>query len=124
MAAHVTRNEAGAVPSPGEIEATMRAEGLTPRRWGNAPGDTYAWHEHGYHKVLYCLAGSIVFHTRTDASKAATVHLIERLRACGFVLCDAQVPTDHLAHMGAIEIPRDDYLRQLKAALNVTAQLT
>jgi quercetin dioxygenase-like cupin family protein len=44
----------------------MRAQGLEPRRWGNGPGDTYGWHEHGYHKVLYCLSGSIVFHTRTD----------------------------------------------------------
>ena len=66
MGAHVTRNEAGRQPSPGEVEAEMRAEGLSPRRWGNAPGDTYGWHEHGYHKVLYCLSGSIVFHTRSD----------------------------------------------------------
>ena len=26
-------------------------------------GDAYARHEHGYHKVLFCLSGSIVFHT-------------------------------------------------------------
>ena len=68
--------------------------------------------------------GESMFHTRTDASKAATAHLIERLRACGFVLCDAQVPTDHLARLGAVDIPRDDYLARLSAALNVTAQLT
>ena len=37
--------------------------GLTPRHWGNGPGDTYARHAHGYHKVLYCVAGSITFHT-------------------------------------------------------------
>jgi leucyl/phenylalanyl-tRNA--protein transferase len=67
--------------------------------------------------------GESMFHTRTDASKAATVFLIERLRATGFTLCDAQVPTEHLARMGAIEIPRAEYLRQLQAALAVTAQL-
>jgi quercetin dioxygenase-like cupin family protein len=66
MGAHVTRNEAGSHPSPADLEAGMRADGLSPRRWGNAPGDTYGWHEHGYHKILYCLSGSIVFHTRTD----------------------------------------------------------
>ena len=66
MAAHVTRTEGGRAPSPGEIEAAMRAEGLSPHRWGNGPGDRYGWHEHGYHKVLYCLSGSIVFHTRTE----------------------------------------------------------
>jgi quercetin dioxygenase-like cupin family protein len=41
----------------------LRAAGLTPRAWGNPPGDTYARHEHSYHKVLYCVAGSITFHT-------------------------------------------------------------
>lgn len=34
-----------------------------PRPWGNAAGDTYGRHSHGYHKVLFCLSGSIVFHT-------------------------------------------------------------
>jgi quercetin dioxygenase-like cupin family protein len=66
MAAHVTRSDLDPVPSPAEVEEKMQADGLSPRRWGNAPGDTYEWHEHGYHKVLYCLSGSIVFHTRTD----------------------------------------------------------
>ena len=44
----------------------MRSEGLDPRRWRSEPGHRFAWHEHGYHKVLYCLDGSIVFHTRTE----------------------------------------------------------
>lgn len=35
-----------------------------PLFWGNGPGDTYGWHDHRYHKVLLCLCGSIVFHTR------------------------------------------------------------
>ena len=34
-----------------------------PRFWGNGPGDTYGRHSHDYHKVLFCLAGSITFHT-------------------------------------------------------------
>jgi mannose-6-phosphate isomerase-like protein (cupin superfamily) len=34
-----------------------------PRFWGNGPGDRYDRHDHGYHKVLFCLEGSIVFHT-------------------------------------------------------------
>jgi leucyl/phenylalanyl-tRNA---protein transferase len=67
--------------------------------------------------------GESMFHRRTDASKAATLYLIERLRACGFVLCDAQVPTEHLARLGAVEIPRTDYLRRLATALEITAQL-
>jgi hypothetical protein len=43
----------------------FREEGCSaPRPWGNGPGDAYAWHEHGYHKVLFCLEGSITFHLR------------------------------------------------------------
>ena len=51
-----------------------------------------------------------MFHRRTDASKARSAHLIERLRAGGFSLLDAQVPTPHLTRLGAIAIPRTDYL--------------
>ena len=44
--------------------AAMRAEGCSaPRHWGNAPGDRYGAHAHDYDKVLYCLEGSITFHT-------------------------------------------------------------
>ena len=49
----------------GELAARMRAQGLSPHGWGNAPGDTYARHEHSYEKVLYCVRGGIVFHTDT-----------------------------------------------------------
>ena len=33
--------------------------------WANGPGDRYGWHDHPYHKTLWCLEGSIVFHTDT-----------------------------------------------------------
>ena len=53
----------GPPPDRAAIEARFRDEGLSPHGWANAPGDTYGRHEHGYHKVLYCVSGSIVFHT-------------------------------------------------------------
>ena len=65
--------------------------------------------------------GESMFHRRTDASKAAVGHLIERLRGCGFTLLDAQVPTPHLERIGAIAIPRADYLARLKRALAAAA---
>jgi hypothetical protein len=47
-----------------DATAAFTAEGCLPARtWGNGPGDTYGRHDHGYHKVLFCLSGSIVFHT-------------------------------------------------------------
>lgn len=65
--------------------------------------------------------GESMFHRRTDASKAAVFHLVEHMRARGFVLLDAQVPTAHLRRIGATEIPRAEYLRRLRAALRTTA---
>jgi quercetin dioxygenase-like cupin family protein len=44
-------------------EAALAGEGLPSHTWSNDPGYVYAEHEHGYHKVLFCLEGSIVFHT-------------------------------------------------------------
>lgn len=43
--------------------AAFAAEGLTPHTWSNEPGYRYAEHEHPYHKVLFCMEGSITFHT-------------------------------------------------------------
>jgi quercetin dioxygenase-like cupin family protein len=44
--------------------ALFEAEGCSaPRSWTNGPGDVYSRHEHGFHKVLFCLSGSIAFHT-------------------------------------------------------------
>ncbi len=62
MGARVEKVE-GTAPSREQIEATFEQEGLRPHEWGNAPRDRYDWHSHSYHKVLYCVSGSIVFHT-------------------------------------------------------------
>jgi leucyl/phenylalanyl-tRNA--protein transferase len=68
--------------------------------------------------------GESMFHRRTDASKAAVAYLVERLRAGGFTLLDAQVQTPHLERLGAITIPRADYLTRLRAALTRDARLS
>lgn len=66
-------------------------------------------------------AGESMFSRVTDASKVALVHLVERLRAGGFVLLDTQFRTDHLARFGAVEISRVEYQKRLAAALRVEA---
>ncbi|WP_332714065.1 leucyl/phenylalanyl-tRNA--protein transferase [Pelagibacterium mangrovi] len=63
--------------------------------------------------------GESMFHRRTDASKIALAHLIERLNAGGYVLLDTQFITDHLVSLGAIEIPRAIYEVRLSAALEI-----
>ncbi len=42
---------------------TFAAEGLVPRTWSNEPGYRYGEHQHRFHKVLFCVRGSITFHT-------------------------------------------------------------
>jgi leucyl/phenylalanyl-tRNA--protein transferase len=63
--------------------------------------------------------GESMFHRRTDASKAAVAALVDHLRARGFTLLDAQVPTPHLGRLGAVEVPRSEYLRRLQRALEL-----
>jgi leucyl/phenylalanyl-tRNA--protein transferase len=61
--------------------------------------------------------GESMFHRRTDASKVALAHLVERLKFGGFRLLDTQFVTPHLASLGGIEIPRSSYEVQLTEAL-------
>ena len=65
--------------------------------------------------------GESMFHRSRDASKVALVHLVARLRTAGATLLDTQFVTPHLATLGAVEITRDDYHRQLDAAIGKAA---
>jgi leucyl/phenylalanyl-tRNA--protein transferase len=65
--------------------------------------------------------GESMFHRARDASKVALVHLVARLQLGGFRLLDAQFITPHLAALGAVEIPRDEYRRLLSAAVDAPA---
>jgi leucyl/phenylalanyl-tRNA--protein transferase len=63
--------------------------------------------------------GESMFSRERDASKVALVHLVERLRARGFVLLDTQFMTRHLARFGAVHVSLRTYLRRLEAALEL-----
>ena len=63
--------------------------------------------------------GESMFSRMSDASKVCLVHLVERLRDRGYVLLDCQIQNDHLARLGAIEIPESEYLRRLDRALRL-----
>lgn len=65
--------------------------------------------------------GESMFHIERDASKVALVHLVARLRAGGFTLLDTQFVTDHLATLGAVEIPRATYQARLEKAVETHA---
>lgn len=84
-----------------------------------------AFHEGELAGGLYGVAlggafmGESMFTRVTDASKVCLVHLVERLRARGYVLLDSQMPTEHLRRFGQIVIPRREYLRRLREALQL-----
>jgi leucyl/phenylalanyl-tRNA--protein transferase len=52
--------------------------------------------------------GESMFRHTTDASKIAFVHLVRQLEEWNFGIVDCQMRTDHLASLGAREIPRFD----------------
>ena len=63
-------------------------------------------------------AGESMFHTQTDASKAALVALVELLDDGVERLFDVQWRTPHLASLGATELPRSEYLRRVGLAID------
>ncbi len=61
---------------------------------------------------VFC--GESMFHTHTNASKAAMLFLHQHLLKQGFKLIDAQVMNPHLASLGATALKRKDFLNLLK----------
>lgn len=82
-----------------------------------------SWHDGKLAGGLYGVAingaffGESMFSRKTDASKVALVHLVERLNTRGFTLLDTQYINSHLATLGCIEIPKQEYLTLLHTAL-------
>lgn len=64
-------------------------------------------------------AGESMFHRVTNGSKVALGHLVEHLRARGFTLFDIQMITPATRQLGAVEIPRAEYLKRLKTAVQM-----
>jgi leucyl/phenylalanyl-tRNA--protein transferase len=62
-------------------------------------------------------AGESMFHRVDNASKAALAHLVQHLRAQGFVLFDIQMVTEATEPLGARWISRREYLRRLAVAV-------
>jgi leucyl/phenylalanyl-tRNA--protein transferase len=84
-----------------------------------------AWTKNKLAGALYGVAvggaffGESMFHRVRDASKIALVGLVEHLRGKKFALLDTQWLTPHLEQFGAIEIPRSQYLKILRRAVEL-----
>ena len=61
--------------------------------------------------------GESMFSRATDASKVALAWLVARLKVGNFTLLDCQFMTEHLASLGAINVPRESYVALLSVAL-------
>lgn len=63
-------------------------------------------------KKLFC--GESMFTKVSNASKVGFIHLVQKLREEDVRLIDCQIYTEHLASLGAEEIPRGEFLKYLK----------
>lgn len=62
--------------------------------------------------------GESMFSRRSNASKTAFIALAHRLQQWGYELIDCQMPTDHLASLGAVNLSRAEFLHQVKMLSN------
>ena len=116
-----------AAPRDGEpgtwLGADMRAAYATLHRDGHAHS-VETWKDGVLVGGLYGVAigrmfyGESMFSRATDASKVALAALVDALRACDWPLVDCQVHTPLLASLGAREIPRAAFLREVDALVN------
>ncbi|MBF0234569.1 MAG: leucyl/phenylalanyl-tRNA--protein transferase [Desulfamplus sp.] len=67
--------------------------------------------------------GESMFSHESDASKIALAALCSHLKHNDFDLIDCQVKSAHLIYMGAQEIPRRGFLRQLRTSVNKKAMI-
>ncbi|MEC8689997.1 MAG: leucyl/phenylalanyl-tRNA--protein transferase [Verrucomicrobiota bacterium] len=63
--------------------------------------------------------GESMFSREPNASKVALVALVEHLRKRKFILLDTQWTTPHLRQFGAVDIPKNEYMKQLNEAIKL-----
>lgn len=68
---------------------------------------------------VFC--GESMFSTERDTSKIALLALVAHMHQWGYTMVDCQLESDHLLSLGAELIPRENYLRLLKASAIPTA---
>jgi leucyl/phenylalanyl-tRNA---protein transferase len=85
---------------------------------GKLAGGLYGVHVGG------AFFGESMFHRATDASKVALVALVEHLRVRGFMLLDTQWMTPHLERFGTMLVSKSEYLRLVRAAVEMDVSWT
>lgn len=86
------------------------------------------WHQGDLVGGLYGIAlgkvffGESMFSRRSDASKLAFAYLVRQLQLWGYPLIDCQVSSAHLHSLGAVNIDRSEFRRQLSSLVMRIAQ--
>jgi leucyl/phenylalanyl-tRNA--protein transferase len=101
------------IRSYSQLHAEGHAHCVEARLAGQLAGGLYGVHIGG------AFFGESMFHYATDASKGVLVALVERLRKSGFLLLDTQWTTPHLEQFGTYLIPKSEYLKLLKKAVEM-----
>jgi leucyl/phenylalanyl-tRNA---protein transferase len=79
---------------------------------GNLMGGLYGVTAGGY------FSGESMFYRVSDASKLCVLHLVKHLEERGATWLDIQTMTPHFAALGAIDIPRNDFLERIRVLQN------
>ncbi len=90
-----------------ELHAQGHAHSLEVWQGEDLVGGIYGVHRGGV------FAGESMFHRVDNASKLALIEFAQTLHTLGVELIDVQILTDHLASLGAKNIPRSEYLARL-----------
>ena len=119
-------------PRPGQsgtwITADMREAYCALHRLGYAHS-VEVWADERLVGGLYgvaiggLFAGESMFSHASDASKTGLVWLVRQLRTWGFGIVDAQVHTDTLERMGAVEIDRSEYIERLQPLVSAQSRV-
>lgn len=69
-----------------------------------------------------CFFGESMFARVSNASKVGFIMLVKNLQEHGFKLVDCQIYSDHLLSLGAQEIPRTQFIAELKKNISPVAK--
>ncbi|OHD79495.1 MAG: leucyl/phenylalanyl-tRNA--protein transferase [Spirochaetes bacterium RIFOXYC1_FULL_54_7] len=114
------------IPRPGQRGTWITGDMIEAYRRMHALGYAHsaeAWMGDRLVGGLYGLSigcaffGESMFSLEPDASKAAFIPLVWRLRDEGFILVDSQVKTAHVESLGGRNIHRENYMEILSAAI-------
>jgi len=118
--------EACAAPGPGRRDTWISPEFIAAYTQLHEAGHAHSvecWRDGELAGGIYgvaaggLFAGESMFHRVSNSSKVALAHLAAHLRARNFALFDIQMLTPITRQLGAVAIPRADYLQRLKAAV-------